>query len=202
MRLLRFFYLFVLLLATGCSTLPDAPIEQSNVNQETRIQQLLQKEQWQVKGKIAFIQPDKRQSANLIWQYNNVSSINEIDLTTFLGINILKVSHDNGVYHIEFDDKSYYSDALDSLIYDLTGLLIPTDALPFWMQAIPFNSDDQVEIGKNNLPSMMTSQYKQENWNITYKTYKMVNNVPMPHSITIKKNGFTLKLAIKQWTMN
>jgi len=202
MRLTRYFYIFVLLLVTGCTTLPNETIVTTNIDQQKRMAQLAQIKQWQAQGKIAFIQPDKRQSANLRWDFDNIDRINEIDLTTFLGINILKISHQNDTYEVEFDNNKYQSKDLDNLIYDLTGLVIPTNALPHWMQATTYLKSDTVKSGTNGLPGSISSHYQNEIWQIKYNNYRLINGLAMPHSITIKKNGITLKIAVKKWTLN
>lgn len=201
MRLTRYFYIFVLLLVTGCTTLPEETAVPKNIDQQKRMEQLAQNKRWQVQGKIAFIQPDKRQSANLMWDFNNAERINKIDLTTFLGINILKISHQNGTYEVEFDDNKYRSKNLDKLIYNLTGLIIPTDALPHWMQATTYLNSDAIVSDANGLPSSISSHYQNESWQIRYKNYRLINGTAMPHSITIKKNGITIKIAVKKWTI-
>lgn len=202
MRLTRYFYIFVLLLVTGCTTLPDETIVSTNINQEKRMEQLAQIKQWRAQGKIAFIQPNKRQSASLKWDFDNVDRINEIDLTTFLGINILKISHQKDTYEVEFDDNKYHSRDLDNLIFDLTGLVIPTNALPHWMQAATYLKSDAVVSDTNGLPSSISSNYQNESWQIKYKNYRLINGLAMPHSITIKKNGITLKIAVNKWTIS
>ena len=198
MRLIQYFYILILILITGCTTVPNNTPVTNQVDQASRSELLKQHTQWQVNGRIAFIQPDKRQSANLIWHYNAHQQINKIDLSTFLGINILKVDHANGLYQVEFDDESYQSKTLDELIYNLTGLIIPTHALSYWMQAIPYLDQDVIVNNANNLPQSITSNYQNTSWKITYKNYRLVQGIAMPHSIAIKHKDISLKIAVKQ----
>ena len=57
---------------------------------------------WKFKGKLAFISPEERQSANVLWQVKD-HEVEKLSLSTFLGINILEIEQSNNTYVIQAD---------------------------------------------------------------------------------------------------
>ena len=97
------------LLILGCSTTRLVPEEKLNIKQsiEQRNQQLLTLNKWQLKGKIAFLQTNKRESASINWKVNNDNQ--QLNLSTYLGISVLKLTSNNDLHTINLDGKKYQS---------------------------------------------------------------------------------------------
>jgi outer membrane lipoprotein LolB len=191
------------MLINGCSTqrLQTAEL-QKNQTIKQRNDKLSQINDWQFNGKIAFIQSDKRQSASIRWQYQQSNASQEIDLTSYLGINILHVESNKNIHTIEVDGESYQSTNLDEIIYSLTGLTLPIDALSYWLRGLAYNSNDTISYHvKSQLPSILTSEYNNEHWQITYYNYQQVNEVQLATKFTIKQNNLLIKVLVRKWTI-
>jgi outer membrane lipoprotein LolB len=164
----------------------------------------LNKSAWQLNGKIAFIQQlqnkSKRESASLIWQVNERQHTQELNLTSYLGINVLHLKSNNQKHLIKVDGKEYRGTHLSSLIYSLTGLTLPTQALNLWLKGLPYKADDKLQLNETTqLPTSISSYYNNELWQITYANYKYFNNINMATQFTIEKDNLLIKIAVKNW---
>lgn len=158
---------------------------------------------WQIQGKIALLQTNKRQSANIFWQYNEPSQTQTLNLTTYLGINVLTLNSQNNKHTLEVDGQHYQTQDISALIQELTGYQLPIQALSSWLKALPYSDDDTVTLNKTSfLPQQISSYYEGQLWQITYKKYKKFSGYQLPSQLVIKQNGFTLKIIIHQWTLS
>jgi len=204
---LLFILLSVIIIASGCSSTPSdtSQIPETTINSEQRTALLSQLTSWKVKGKIAFITPEERNSASLFW--NKFPDGQTLNLTTYLGINVLKLTSNKNVHTIELDGSEYTESNLDNLITSLTNLTLPADALTFWIKALPYSSSDEVELSNNNLPKSITSFYNNRIWTIDYSHYNPLilltkkDKVLVPHRIKVKSEDLTINIVIKNWTI-
>jgi outer membrane lipoprotein LolB len=170
---------------------------------EQRSKQLTQINQWKLHGKIAFInqQQNKRESANIAWQVDKLNQTQELNLTSYLGINVLHLTSKNNYHLIKVNGEEYKSNNLTQLIYSLTELTLPTEALNYWLKGLPYQSSDQVTYSsKTQLPSSIKSIFNNIQWQIDYSKYQPFNGIQMATEITIKKDGLLIKVALKNWT--
>jgi len=195
--------LLTVMLFNGCSSqrLQSAKLEKHQTIKQ-RNEQLSQINDWQFNGKIAFIQSNKRESASIRWQYKQSNYSQKIDLTSYLGINILHVESNKNIHTIEVNGESYKSRDLDQVIYSLTGLTLPIDALTFWLRGLTYHSKDSMSYHVDSkLPLQLTSEYNNEHWQITYADYQQVNDVQLATRFTIKQNDLLIKVLVKKWTI-
>ena len=195
--------LFFLLLLSSCSSKPPLNTQPftTNYSLENRIKYLTTIKNWQIKGKIAFLDDNERKSASLFWQNNPINHTEQLNLTTYLGINVLEVNLNKHIYTVKVDGQSYQDTNIDYILRSLTGYQLPSQALKSWIKAIPFSASDKIIYHKETqLPASMTSSYSDKIWNIYYKGYMNVNNIPLPKQLTIKQNNLTIKIVINQWT--
>ncbi len=189
-----------MLTLAGCSSKPptlpsNAELEQSI---ENRAKQLKQLTQWKITGKIAFIQDKKRESASLTWQVD--TNTQKLNLNSYLGINILHLESKNGLHLIKVDGKEHTSKNLELLIYSLTGLTLPANALNYWLKGLPYLPTDKITYNeKTQLPETLTSFYNFSKWQIHYDRYQLVKEHRLATSLTLKKDNLLIKIAIKKW---
>ena len=192
--------IFIIGLVNGCSTKPITNA-QTTQSIDERTQQLLQLNDWQLTGKIAFIQSSKRESASLSWHYNDTDNSQELDLNSYLGINVLHLTSNNNLHTIEVDGKTYKSRNLDQLITSLTGFNLPTKALVYWLKGLPFSANDKIQYHDDTqLPVSLTSEYNNQLWQINYANYQPNNGVQLASSFTLKQHDLLIKISIKKWT--
>ena len=207
-------YLFFLLtlssvILTGCATKPtdDSSTLIAQQSAIERARQLTKIDQWHLRGKIAFIeqikdQKSKRESATIAWRVNEKNKTQELNLTSYLGINVLHLASEHNNHLIKVNGKEYRSNNLAQLVYSLTGLTLPTNALAFWLKGLPYQSTDQVTLSpKTQLPVSLTSLFDNIEWHIDYSKYQVFDGVQMATQFNIKKDGLLIKIAIKKWSL-
>ena len=187
----------------------------NNTNYLAHKAQLEQLQNWRIRGKIAFIQrcaendcqgkKDKRESVNLNWQMR--ADNQELRLNTFLGINVLSLESralgsKNELHELEVDGETYQTDNLDRLIWQLTGLNFPSEALSYWIKALPYSNQDALTFNEETqLPASMKSFYSEQEWLVNFSRYKAINGLMLPTMLTIKQNGLLIKLSISKWAI-
>ncbi len=206
-----FLLLFILssIFISGCSTKPNngSPALIVQQNAEQRAVQLSQINQWHLRGKIAFIEQikdkkGKRESANISWQENKEKQTQELNLTSYLGINVLHLSSKNGEHLIKVNGKEYRASNLKHLISSLTGLTLPTKALSYWLKGLPYQASDQIIISpETQLPINLSSVFENTQWQINYKNYKVFDGINMATQFSIIKDGLLIKVAVKEWSL-
>jgi len=193
--------LFSLILA-GCANIGEAPPTSAkkvgHLQQDSALKAL---KVWETQGKIAFLQKSKRQSASFNWQVDQNSSSQKLNLTTYLGINVLSLQQNHIESVIDVDGKTYHSDNLDQLIWQLTGFTLPTKALHAWIKGTTYLPSDNIIYDTNNLPSTLISHYNNRDWQINYQQHQQVAHYWLPKKITINQGDLTIKLAITRWTL-
>jgi outer membrane lipoprotein LolB len=206
-----FFLLFILSSAilSGCATTPtnSSPaliVQQSAIQ---RAAQLTQINQWHLRGKIAFIeqindQKSKRESATIAWRVDEKDQTQELNLTSYLGINVLHLASENNHHLIKVNGKEYRANNLALLVYSLTGLTLPTNALTFWLKGLPYQSSDQIKLSPTTqLPVSLISFFENIEWRIDYSKYQVFDGIKMATQFTIKKEGLLIKIAINKWSL-
>jgi outer membrane lipoprotein LolB len=201
-------YIFLIFTTiSGCSLLPDKttklPSKQAlNQNIEQRNQALLALKKWKISGKIAFIQGKKRQSASLYWQYDKNQQQQKLNLTTFLGINVFQLVSDRGLHTVEVDGDTFEDTDLQNLVFSLTGMSLPADALVFWLKGLAYQPNDIINYDQqSHLPINLTSQYNNDTWQVNYDHYQIINDYRLATKLTLKKNNLIIKIAIKKWQL-
>ena len=197
---LFFFIIFINACSSNIKKSPSIPLKTHSI--EYRIEQVKQLDIWQITGKVAFIEKDKRQSATLFWQNNQKVRSQKLTLSTYLGINVLSLTSKNGLHTVEVDGESYQSVDLEKLIYSLSGLTLPAEALQYWLKGISYLPSDVIEYDHHsNLPKQLTSQYNGLTWQIIYDDYQSIKSFQLAKKLTIQQDDLLIKIRLNQWTL-
>lgn len=197
--------LVVIALLSGCATIKDDEYatESSQLSKTQRIEQLSQLTNWQLKGKLAFIEADKRESATLFWRHNEKTQSQQLNLTTYLGINVLTLKSDCTQHSVEVDGELYQGDNLERLIYSLTKLTLPVGAMTHWLKGLAYLPNDEIIYDNiSQLPKSLISSHSNQHWQINYSNYQLFDQYLLAKRITIKSRDLTIKIQINQWTTN
>ncbi|WP_252730724.1 lipoprotein insertase outer membrane protein LolB [Colwellia sp. E2M01] len=198
-----YFFVLIAFFISGCSHTPDkkTPVTIEQTPQQ-RAMQLAQLQQWQVTGKIAFIEKTARNSASLFWQVNEQKQYQQLNLTTYLGINILQLESDANNHEIQVDGKTYQGTNLEALIYSITGLTLPTKALTYWLKGITYQNTDNIIYDEITLlPESLSSEYNNEVWQVSYANYQSIKGYSLATTFSIKKDDLLIKIIINDWSI-
>lgn len=196
----RLAVLITIFVLSACSALTDKPAPEPLLVSNDHQTNIAQLTKWRVTGKIGFITPQQRQRANLSWQMNESIGQQQLNLSTYLGINVLKVSSMSGEHQIEVDGKLYRGQNLSDLITQLTGLNLPAEALAFWLKGIPYRYQDIVSYqADNQLAESISSAINGKVWQIRYQAYREFNGYVLPTKMTIEQGELTIKISLNQW---
>ncbi len=178
--------LFASLVLCGCSTLNNY----DNVALTKMHQELIKKESFRVNGKLGIFAKERLST------YLNIDVLKDnytIYLSDITGSTIFKLENfANNVTITDHTGNIYHGTNPDELVTKLTGLSIPTAALPFILKAIPLDYPHTLEHGL-----LKTMQYK--DMNITYESYDIIDNIPVPTLIMVYGKDFKLKISITKW---
>jgi len=196
----------LLLWLSGCAVQQPVPSDISLTQEiSERNQQLSALNNWKINGRIAFIQADKRESASLNWQYQQDGENNtrqRLDLTAPLGINVLHLESENNRHILEVDGEKYHSDDLNGLIYSLTGLTLPTEALTYWLKGLAYLPQDKLSYDSmTQLPRTLTSLYNNRLWSVEYQNYQVINQHRLATRFSITQADLNIKIHVKKWTL-
>ena len=203
------FFLITNIMISGCANKTSLSTKHAlqALSPEQRTAQLLKNKKWQLQGKIAFIEKisdkkDKRESASISWYVDEDAQNQTLNLTSYLGINVLHIESSKGQHVIKVDSKEYRGTHLAYLIYSLTGLTLPTNALTYWLKGLPYQASDKLKLNSNTqLPISISSYYNNVLWQINYSNYQVFDGVKMATKFSIKKNGLLIKVAVKKWSL-
>lgn len=197
-----FTFALLIILSSGCSLLqkPQSSDPLFNQANSERRQALLALQDWQIKGKIAFISSKERNSADINWRHKGSTNSQKLNLTSYLGINVLQLETIDGKHKLEVDGKEYNARNLDHLIHSFIGLTLPTKALSYWVKGIAFSDKDHITFNdETSLPSSLTSVYDSQSWHIEFQRYKNINGLQLPTSLKIRQADLTIKISINYW---
>jgi len=205
-KLFSFQFMFISTFLVGCTS--TQPINEINESYSSNIKEresiLSHLTTWEIKGKIAFIKSDERKSASLFWQKKNDNQ--QLNLTTYLGINVFKLTSNKNSHTIEVDGETYTSSNLNQLLESLADVSFPTQALSFWIKAIQYSNNDIFTFSTDSqLPLTLTSHYNNIDWVIHYNSYQTVQQdevtIVLPNKIKITSPNSTINIAINNWTL-
>lgn len=177
---------------TGCATAPAPTTEW-----QTHRASLEAIDSYTARGKVAFIAPDTRFSANLYWRHSPNEST--LRLTNFLGTTLLSLTMNaQGATLIDDQGKQYQDPHPARLIAYLTGARLPVDALAPWLIGLP-RAQDRFSLGPDNRLAALDDT---QGWDIDYQDYSAETQPALPTRITLSNDQQTIKLRIATWTLD
>ncbi|OOE90929.1 lipoprotein insertase outer membrane protein LolB [Salinivibrio sharmensis] len=183
--------LFLALLA-GCATAP-APTTEWQSHHDA----LASIDSYTARGKVAFIAPSTRFSANLYWRHSPAQS--QLRLTNFLGTTLLSLTmNEQGAVLIDDQGKRYQDTDPARLVTYLTGAHLPIDALAPWLIGLP-RAQDSFSLGPDNRVAILKGA---QGWDIDYQDYSADTQPALPKRITLTRDQQTVKLMISDWTLD
>lgn len=200
-KLSHVFIIATLLSIFGCNTIPKASDAELFQDKNQRSQQLEKINDWTIKGKIAFITPQEKQSANLFWQQEQDKIT--LKLTTFLGVSVLSLNSENGLYTLKADGKTWQDEDIETLMSQVTNISLPVNSLVYWVKGLKASNDDMISYSATtNLPNQLQAWANNKYWHIEYQSYRLIEQYRLANKLTVKHNDLTIKMAISSWEIN
>ena len=205
------FLIFITIIMVGCSSIPELP---TSVEWQAHQSRLLQIENYQASGNLAYISPEQRQSLNFVWKHSPNQS--QLRLTTFLGQTALNLTIDpSGAKVVTYDDQVFTHSSASILVEQLTGLKIPVDHLPQWFLGIP-DQADSYQLNTTNTLESLTKQVSNQLWTLSFANYRNtdmpstlqsgenkanVETIPLPTRLSFKQDQDKINIVVSKWTL-
>lgn len=164
-------------------------------------QQLVKLTKFQTRGAFAYIGPDNKTYAKFFWQQYTLSNYRLL-LTNPLGTTELELNVTPGVTQLmDREGKKYVNHQPTQMIYQLTGMEIPIENLPYWLIGLPTNATS-FTLDENGL--LKTIEYRQngEAWHLNYLAYHQDSQPKLPSRIELTQGKQRIKLKMDSWTLN
>ncbi|MFP3029402.1 MAG: lipoprotein insertase outer membrane protein LolB [Arsenophonus sp.] len=204
----RYCWKFILLLAiflTACTFKQQSTTKKNasitNTLWISHQQKLAKLTKFQTRGSFAYISADNKSYAKFFLQQYTLSNY-RILLTNTLGTTELELNVTPNVTQVmDREGKKYVNHHSTQMIYQLTGIQIPIETLPYWLiglltNATSFTSDE------NGL--LKTIEYRQNSkiWHLNYLAYHQDSQPKLPSRIELTQGKQRIKLKIDSWTLN
>ncbi|WP_371372518.1 lipoprotein insertase outer membrane protein LolB [Thalassotalea aquiviva] len=194
-----YWFILLVILLNGCASQYSTQELFQDKNQ--RSQELKALNDWTIKGKIAFLTTNDKQSANFYWQQQD--DITHLKLTTFLGVSLLSLTHDGNTYHLHSNGEHWQDDNLNTLLMHATGLNLPVSSLIYWLKGLKASSDDSILYSPTTqLPLSLHANKNNQPWQVNYQHYTLVETYRLADKLTVVHPQLTIKMAIYNWELN
>lgn len=145
-------------------------------------------------GRIAIIQPDRRDSAGLRWTHDAASD--EVLLLSPLGQAVARIISDTQGVTLEADGEKHMAPDAEALTQELLGWQLPLSGLRYWVAALPAPSgefhSEQDALGR------MSVLY-QQGWTIHYTRYAGEARDALPLRLSLQREGMEVRVLIDEW---
>lgn len=197
-RLSLGFILLALIFLAGCETTPPGQTSSTAPPLwESRQQQLGLFNAWNIKGKLAVIQSDRRDSL-VINYWQQIEDHFDIHVSSLLlGLGATRISGTPEYLVLQqADELPVDSSYPERLLERSLGWSLPLDSLPYWIKGLP-REDTVAETSFDEQGNLY--QLKQSGWQMTFARYTMIEELILPTKVTLRKDNIRLKVIISEW---
>ena len=156
---------------------------------------LARQEHWQLKARTAITTPEDSVAATLIWKKNGET----IDFHLFgtLGATYIRLKQQNGQVSLQLpEDKTYYHQNAEELLYEVLGWRFPFSSLTAWVKGIASGAPGE-KITRNHVGKLTQIHY--QDWQIDFSRYRSYGDYQLPKIIKVENPQLKLKLVVKKW---
>ncbi|MDD2702031.1 MAG: lipoprotein insertase outer membrane protein LolB [Sideroxydans sp.] len=149
-----------------------------------------------INGRIAMIQPDRRDSAGLRWTHDAASD--EVLLLSPLGQAVARITADAQGVMLEADGEKHMAPDAESLTQQLLGWQLPLSGLRYWVAALPAPNEEFSS--EQDAQGRMSVLY-QQGWTIHYTRYAGEARDALPLRLSLQRAGMEVRVLIDEWEM-
>lgn len=182
----RLALLSLLLLLTACqSRLASGPLPDS-VEQLTR---------WQLSARLGYRVDGDGGSAGLLWQQQDEQG--ELRLSGPIGFGSAELRWSPAGAELDTGQQRWQADSSMELAARLTGLLLPMEALTFWVRGLPW--PDAPATAHRNADGQLVS-LSQLGWQLAFSDYQQYQGLALPSRIRASRAEQRFTLVIRSWS--
>ncbi len=186
-----------LLQITACVPIwQQRPASNQEELQQTRLLELQQLKQWQIKGRTVIRQGKEGWNVSLVWQEFNDNYQIQLKGPFSQGGVTLNGNNEKAVL-IMSDGKTITSNDPEKLIYDVLQVRLPISALRDWIRGIPHSNHEITSLEYDDEGRI--TRLIQQGWQVDYLRYIPFKDYSMPSKIFIKREDQSLRLIIMRW---
>ncbi len=188
MKLLSILLLAASLLLGGCHTVPPAngvfPTQASDMAH------------WQIKGRIGFSNGEDGGSAHILWRHISLKK-GIIDLSGPLYFGGVRITYDEDHATLDTGDEKVTAASPTLLAWRVTGMLLPVEALDWWVRGLPWPKADVKKKSVNTAGQILTLE--QAGWQLEFDRYQQQGPLMLPGRIKARHGKSRFTLLISQW---
>lgn len=197
--LVRLGTLIFILTATACSSVPrqyegeSPPLAQY----ESRRDKLAGLDGWSMQGRLAVSDGKDGGNGTLSWRQS--AGENRLDFHGALGRGAWTIESGVAGARLQMaDGRSYMHHSLKELVENHLGWHVPVDDLSWWVRGLSApGGAEQQSLGEEGELTVL----KQSGWDIEFTRYREQGGVLLPGKLVARKNGKSVKLAVRKWTL-
>lgn len=155
--------------------------------------------QFNVSGSLAYFSNKTKSYARFnLTQKNNDNY--KLILTSPLGSSFMTLTvNDNKAILQLPKNKIYYSNHVERLLKDVTGISIPLESLHAWLLGLSTNLAD--EITENGYLKKTVLTQKDDTWQLTILAYYDAIPIALPAKMELAGKQERIKFTISKWTL-
>jgi outer membrane lipoprotein LolB len=180
----------------SCSNRPPVKVDLNSQQHQSKLANL---NHWQIRGKLGFKSPEKKQSASLFWEQN--LNDYQLSLNSILGTSILSMQGNNTWATLKADDETYSGNSASELIWQITGWTLPVEQLPVWIKGKSLPRDKVVLADQGWITQLQPGCPSCEGWLLNYSDYSAINELWLPHKIVLiqQENQIQITIKVNSW---
>lgn len=167
----------------------------------THQQKLNKLKKFEIRGNFTYIGIDNKTYAKFFWQQYNYSNYRLL-LTNPLGTTELELNvTPKAIKLMDKTGKEYINNHPAHMIYELTGMEIPTENLSDWLIGLPTNSIS-FTLNENGLLKTIKYRKNRKIWHLNYLSYHKNRELNLPSRLEIRQGKQRINLKMDAWTIN
>jgi outer membrane lipoprotein LolB len=188
------FVIVLLVLLSGCSTLPDINVAESVWRPQR--EKLTALHTWQLNAALAAHSKDDGFDARLFWRQEQ--EIYRLRLHGPLGQGTVLIDGDaSGVRLRTGEQREYRAHDPETLLAQLTDITLPVSHLKYWIRGLP--APTPVVVRERFYADGSLALLEQDGWEIKFLQYHEDKDYALPRRLELKNSEFFIRLVISNW---
>lgn len=195
--MIRFLFLSFLLFLSACSSVQEVPDSLNSGSWQAHKSSLDGMHHWFASGRAAINNGVESWHVTLLWLQQGEEF--KIRLRGPFGAGQVQLSGNaTQAMLLTADNEKFYSDNIDRLLYERTGVKMPVAELRYWLMGLPSPlGKESAKIDKHGRLSIL----HQDSWRVRYKKYMPVNGLVLPRKIFADKKDLDVRVVIDEWKL-